>query len=796
MNYKILLGGSLTIFMLSASVVSAADFYVSVKGSDSNSGSKDRPFASLTASRDSARKKDGAPHRILVLPGDYFFDKEFILDSKDNNLTIESTEPGGVTLYGGSLVIGWKRDGKQFWYADIPGVKEGKRDFRALVVNGRLAPRARFPKEGAFTHNSEFNVRWLSSVGGGWERKPTKEELTTLLYKPENIPETLAVRNAELRIYHMWDESLVGVVSNDLQRHALKLSPNPKSPPGAFKVKKYLIFNTREGMSEPGQWYLDRAAGRVVYWPLPDEDMAKAKVIAPSLERVVRILGSSKKFVEGITLRGISIQATTTPLKPAGFSASAYNGALEIVNARKCVFDDLEICNVGGQGIRGWNMEDCRIEKSHVHHIGACGIRVGGDKCYIANNHIHHVGVYHPSAVAVSVHHSLREGKEVGFHFYRNEIHDSPYSGLIVGGGGHLVEENLIWRVMLELQDGGAIYGSAKKCILRGNVVRDVVKMGDGYGVSAYYFDEGAKDCIVERNVSIGVKRPVHNHITSDLKIRNNVFTSDSDMSLSFPRSTRCEFTGNTVFAPGRITVNPPTAISKWENNLVIREGVNSKGVPKAFSIDDAMPAAKAPGRRTYAFGVPRVEKPPVLDGKINSDEWPGSMSGIDRAPSRWGVSGAPAFFKFAYDEHCLYVAVKVVLFDINMLSKGSNWGKDDGAEVCIAGDKGTYVLRGFADGTFKSVADAGIDAEVAAVMGKTSCFAARFYGKRKGDWKSGWSGEWAIPFESLGIKPEKGKKVPFNIGVYRAEDKVWRCLEGTLAENWKLDQAAMIQFK
>jgi hypothetical protein len=38
------------------------------------------------------------------------------------------------------------------------------------------------PESGTFTHESVFDVRWLSSVGGGWERKPTQEELTTLRY--------------------------------------------------------------------------------------------------------------------------------------------------------------------------------------------------------------------------------------------------------------------------------------------------------------------------------------------------------------------------------------------------------------------------------------------------------------------------------------------------------------------------------------------------------------------------------------------------------------------------------------
>ena len=38
--------------------------------------------------------------------------------------------------------------------------------------------------------------RLLSSVGGGWERKPTPEELTTLLYDAKAVPATLEVKKA------------------------------------------------------------------------------------------------------------------------------------------------------------------------------------------------------------------------------------------------------------------------------------------------------------------------------------------------------------------------------------------------------------------------------------------------------------------------------------------------------------------------------------------------------------------------------------------------------------------------
>lgn len=779
----------------------AGDFFLSPQGNDQNPGTRDRPVASLAAARDAARKAGAGPHRIAVLPGDYFHSQPVEFDARDNGLTIEAVEPGKATLYGGSLVTNWRKDGDRFWCADVPGVKEGHWDFRTLVVNGRMPLRARLPETGTFLHKSVFDVRWLSSVGGGWERKPTEEERTTLLYDPKDIPETLETRNAEVRVYHMWDESLCGVAKNDTTAHALKFSTPAISPPGAFGVKKYVVFNTREGLTRPGQWFLDRAAGRLVYWPLPGEDMAKAKVIAPRLERIIRVAGTAKQPVEKVTLRGLSIQATTTPLKSGGFAANAFLGAVSLERARQCALEKLEICNVGGQAVTVAQVADCQVCDSHIHQVGACGIKAEGSRTRLARNHVHHIGLDYPSAVAVSV--STRgwaEGEE-GFHVCRNEIHDTPYSGMIGGGGGHVFEENLIYRVMREMQDGAAIYGSMSRCVLRGNVVRDVVKMGEGYGVSSYYLDEGARDCVIERNVSIGVERPVHNHIATNTLIRDNVFIADANMTISLSRSAELTFQGNTLFVPGELVVTPPNAVKVWKDNLVFRNGVDKAGAPQAFAINDVMPAAPVPARRTYAQPVERLAQAPVLDGEIGWDEWPQASLNLEREPSRWNARGAPVFAKLAYDDQCLYVAMNVVLFDITKLGKGQAWGKDDGAEVCLAGatadgKPANFVLHGFAGGSCESVALAGAPAAAASRLGQAVRFCAKPYGKTKGDWKSGWRSEWAIPWAALGLKPVKGLKVAFNLGSFRAEDGVWRSYEGTLAENWRLDQAGVFQLK
>ncbi len=287
--------GAWLVVLATGNLLPAATFVVAPSGNDQNPGTNEQPLATLQAARDAARKAGAGPHRIVVTPGDYFLATTLELDARDNGLTIEAEPAGKATLYGGSLVTGWRRDGDQFWCADLPGVKEGTWDFRALVVNGRLAERACFPRTDAFENRGTWNLPLLPAVAGHWERKPTREELTTMPYDPKDIPATLDVRNAEVRLYHMWAESLVGVASNDTQRHALILSSEPAWPPGALNRRKYVILNTREGMTRPGQWYLDRTAGRLVYWPLPDEDMAKIKIIAPTTERVIRIAGTRRR---------------------------------------------------------------------------------------------------------------------------------------------------------------------------------------------------------------------------------------------------------------------------------------------------------------------------------------------------------------------------------------------------------------------------------------------------------------------------------------------------------------------
>ncbi len=532
--------------------------HVSPSGRDA---SPTGPFASIQRAVEMSRRGAGAK-TVVVGAGLYRIERPIVLTEQDAGLTLKAAQPGQVRLVGGRRLTRWRRDGATFYAADVPGTGRGEWDFRALIVNGRYCPRARLPEEGTFSHESVFDVPWMSTTGGGWKRKPTPEELGTLRFKPTDIGTDLAVRNAEIRVYHMWDDSLVGLQSIDYEKRVLAFSSPCGHPPGAFGVQKYVVYNTRGGMTQPGQWYLDREREKVVYWPLPEENIHAVEAWAPVVESLIVVQGSSQEPVEGITLQGFHLQATTTPLQAGGFGAGRFAGAIEIQGARDIRLLDLEIAHAGGQGIKV-SGGGARIERCHVHHTGACGIKAGG--CTVHDNLIHHVGLTYPSAIGL-----VGGSNTVLTH---NTVHDTPYTAINCGGANCRIEANHIYRAMQVLHDGGGIYCFAgKNTVLRGNHIHDIANTG-GYGSSAYYLDERSENCVVEGNLSYGVARPSHNHMALNNSIRDNVFIVDGDARLTFPKSRDFMLERNVIVATGSIRFENIDAVTLKQNLLYSETG-------------------------------------------------------------------------------------------------------------------------------------------------------------------------------------------------------------------------------
>jgi hypothetical protein len=257
-------------------------------------------------------------------------------------------------------------------------------------------------------------------------------------------------------------------------------------------------------------------------------------------------------------------------LEAGGFGAGRFDGAISVSSAENCRLIDLEILNVGGQGIKASGTR-VNIERCHVHHTGACGISCSGTEVAVADNHIHDVGLTYPSALAL-------QGGGKDSLYSHNEIHDAPYTAINCGGQNNRIEHNLIYRAMTELHDGGGIYCFAGNgLVLAGNFIRDIADTG-GYGASAYYLDERSQNCLVEGNLSIGIVRPSHNHMADNNTIRNNVFISSEDARLTFPRSSGYTFEKNIIVAEGKIIFDNPEGITTWKDNCLFSRAGKIEG--------------------------------------------------------------------------------------------------------------------------------------------------------------------------------------------------------------------------
>ena len=571
---------------------SAVTFFVAPNGEDTNAGTEQKPFATLVRARDAARLAGKERARRIVVRGGTYYHVSLVLDAQDSGLEIAAAPGEKPILYGGTRVSGWEKDGDHFYAASLPGVKERTWDFRSLAVNGKLRPRARLPKAGEFTHLSRFDAPWYLTVGGGFRGADTPELKLHLKYQKGDLGPWLDVNNAELTIYHRWDDSVVGLKSHDPETQTLNFSDPSGYPPGAFGVRTFVVWNLREGMQEPGNWYLDRSRGKVVYWPEPGEDIHQLEVVAPNTQSIIELNGSQGTPIANVSIEGLHLCATTTPLINGGWAAGAFKGAIEAGFLRNCTLKNLHISAVGGQAIRMADSSGTKLTYCEISNIGASGICDSrGSGNLIADNHICGFGKIYTSAIGIregAPNPNAQQHPEVSHdnQVLHNEVSDGPYVGIEFNGWKNRFEHNLVRDVMKVLADGAAFYGDGKDIVIRHNVVRDIPADKRAHG---FYIDELGSGFLVEENLSVDCAWPLHMHLATGNTIRNNLFISERDAQLTFPKCSGFKMERNILIANGPIQVENPAGVKDWTDNLFFSRAGGYEQVPESVRKGDPL---------------------------------------------------------------------------------------------------------------------------------------------------------------------------------------------------------------
>jgi hypothetical protein len=206
------------------------------------------------------------------------------------------------------------------------------------------------------------------------------------------------------------------------------------------------------------------------------------------------------------------------------------------------------------------------------------------------------------------------------------------------------------------------------------------------------------------------------------------------------------------------------------------------------FEIPGYKPQTRAPAE----FKAPR-RSDIVVDGTAGEWPWgdPKALMELRQEYTGGDTAGLPSLACAAYDDKMLYVTVRNPLRNRDLIVSNGGWGKQDGLELAFQDAQSRPAgpilnLYGFPDGTFQSVTTAGATEAQAEKLRQGTKYAARLYEK-------GWECEWGIPWAAAGIDPAKVKRLLFNIGVRKTEDKAWVVWQGTGGYNFDVAKAGVL---
>lgn len=466
---RIILVAALLLAMSLTAHAQTVTLVVSPVGSDHAKGTPAQPLRTIEKALAYAKGKQTT---ILLRKGTYYLDTTIVLNPSYSGLTIAAYNDEAVTISGGrKLFLKWVLYKNGIYKASVPAGSS----FERLYVNGHLQTLARYPdydSSARIFHGTSpdaiapARVKTWQHPEGGYVHAIHGSEWGSFHYKILN-----ADGKGNLQLDGGWQNNR----------------------PTAMHKQYRFVENIFEELNTVGEWFLDRRANELYYYPANKAELENAIIEVSHLSNLIEVKGTQRTPAKNILLKGLTFahtertfMQTREPLLRGDWTIYR-GGAVLLQGTEDCAVKACNFFETGGNAIMvsNYNRRDT-ISGCYIASIGASAICFIGDTaavrnaqtrydgfipydqldktpgpktdnypqaCVAIDNLIHNVGEIEKQAAGVNI--SMAAAITVS----HNTIYNTPRAGININDGcwgGNIIEYNEVFNTVLETGDHGA----------------------------------------------------------------------------------------------------------------------------------------------------------------------------------------------------------------------------------------------------------------------------------------------------------------------------------------------------
>lgn len=537
--------------------------------------------------RKAKAERPDEPWTVVLGTGEYRLSKTVRFTEEDSGrdgAPVTWRAENGALIRGGVDVGPWTDEGEGVVSAALPTDAGGRHlAVDMLFVNGVRASRSVLPKNrGTFKLPGGEKDSWsevlasnvvLTALGREEWHVGHAVEYTRV---GEDAAKVLAaVDPRELQFVQMqvlldWSQARRRIVGWDGETRLVKtecFGGRPRHEQYRWCDRSRIRFeNVRAGFTDPGDWFCDDRAGRILYRLRAGESAASLRAVAPAgrFSKLLALDGAHDLVFENVAFAFADApQAKGDDPKRhnqtwQGQSARSYDAGVALANCRDVEFRACRVEHSGNYGFRiGTGCRRVRLVRCSTFDTGAGGVWLGADEIYpdkgrlerriiremypescasnvIADCTFRQGGRFQPEGTAIFVTHASDNL------ITHNLIDDFYYSGITLGyiwgykgspSQRNEVSFNRISRIgQDELYDLAAIYtlSASYGTVVSNNVISKV-------GGNGIYMDEGSEGVLIENNLVTDIEEAgAFMHFGTGCTFRNNIFAFNRKHGLAW----------------------------------------------------------------------------------------------------------------------------------------------------------------------------------------------------------------------------------------------------------------------